>query len=246
MVVICTIVLTVITSSVVGMVTLGGAAVIGAGGNRGGEVEEAEFEPDSLGGRLGELGRQLEQSSAEFEAAQESGDADGQATAAINALGALLGGGTRVEPVALDELRPFVPETFVGLPRTSTEAERTGLAGIMVATAEAAYGDGADRYVTLELQDTGGMSGVMGLAGWMSGERQREDESSAERTERVDGRLVHEKLSKNGGTHEFNLVLRERFVVNATGRGITLDELKSAVSDLDLAGLETMADAQAP
>jgi hypothetical protein len=174
-----------------------------------------------------------------MEAAERSGDPNAQAAAAINALGSLLGGGSRVEPVDIDTLRPFVPETFLGLTRASTSAEKSGLAGIMVSKAEGRYGEG-NKIITLEVQDTGGISGIVGLASWVGVEEEREDDTSAESTRRVNGRLVHEKRSKNNGTHEYGIVLGERFVVNATGRGVTLDELKAAVSGLDLAKLEGM------
>jgi hypothetical protein len=59
----------------------------------------------------------------------------------------------------------------------------------------------------------------------------------------VDGRLMHEKVSKRaGGSNEFGVVLGERFVVSATGRGVELSELKAAVVGLDLGKLESMKD----
>ena len=100
-------------------------------------VAEQQFDPNSPMGKLEALGRSLEESNKKMEAAQKSGDAGAQATAAFEGLGALLGGGKRVEPVALNQLTPFIPETFAGLSKQSSDSERTGMAGIMVATAEA-------------------------------------------------------------------------------------------------------------
>lgn len=240
-VVVCAIVLSVVIGAVAG--TLGAAGMLGAGaltGSLGGAAAgDAQFDPGTPLGQLEQLGRQAGQAGRDIEAAGRSGDPNAQAAAAMNALGSLLGGGARVEPVDIDQLRPFVPETFAGLARTSTSAEKTGLAGIMISRAEARYGDGA-RVVTLDVQDTGGVSGIVGFANWVGVEQQKEDDTSAESTRRVDGRLVHEKRSKTNGTHEYGIVLGERFVVSATGRGVTLDELKSAVSGLDLGRLEAM------
>ena len=70
--------------------------------------------------------------------------------------------------------------------------------------------------------------------------RSKDDDNGSERTQKVDGRLVHEKVSKKGGANEFGVVLGDRFVVSATGRGVPLSELKSAVSSIDLARLESM------
>jgi hypothetical protein len=110
----------------------------------------------------------------------------------------------------------------------------------MVSQAEATYSDGAEKHVTLEIADTGGVSGLTALAGWAGVEGEKEDDSGSEKTQKVNGRLVHEKNAKSGGTNEFAIVLADRFVVTAKGRGVTLDALKEAVGSLDLAKLEGM------
>jgi hypothetical protein len=112
----------------------------------------------------------------------------------------------------------------------------------MVSKAVATYGDG-NREVTLEVSDSGGISGIVGLVGWMNVQGEREDDQSSERTHKVDGRLVHEKISKTtGGTHEFDIVLGDRFVVATKGQGVSFTDLKTAVSTLDLRKLESMKD----
>ena len=127
-----------------------------------------------------------------------------------------------------------MPDTFAGLAKKSSSAEKNGIAGLMVSKAEAVYGDGARKRVTLEISDTGGVSGLMSLAGWANVEDEKDDENETERTHKVDGRLVHERKSKTGGTNEFGVVLGDRFVVSASGTGVGLSELKAAVSGLDL------------
>ena len=54
---------------------------------------------------------------------------------------------------------------------------------------------------------------------------------------------MHERMSKTGGTNEFGVVLGDRFMVSAKGNGVNLDQLRAAVSSLDLAKLESMKDA---
>ena len=112
----------------------------------------------------------------------------------------------------------------------------------MIARAEATYGDDAGKSVTLEVTDTGGVSGLAGLASWAGLQGEREDESGVERVQRVGGRLVHEKVAKGDGSNEFGMVLGERFVVNAEGNGVSVNELRAAVSALDLGKLESMKD----
>ena len=50
--------------------------------------------------------------------------------------------------------------------------------------------------------------------------------------------MTHEKMSKTGGTNEYDLVIGDRFVVGSRGRGVDVAALKAAVSGLDLAKLE--------
>jgi hypothetical protein len=219
----------------------GGAGGLGGVTRGGGTASEVQFGKDSALGKLQELGKKMEESSKKIEAAQKSGDQNAAAAAAVEGLGTLLGGGRHVDPIGIDQLKPFVPENFAGLPKTSSSAEKTGLAGLMVSKAQATYGDGA-KNVTLELSDTGGASGLVGLAGWIGLQGEREDDDGSERTQKVSGRLVHEKASKRGGSNEFAVVLGDRFVVSATGRGVNLGELKTAVSGLDLGKLESMKD----
>lgn len=235
--IILSIVITAISALVIGSAALGRAALTD---NR--SSSSTEFDKDSPLGKLEQLGKKLEESGKKADEAAKRGDPNAQAAAAIEGLGALFGGGKRVDPLAIDQLKPFVPDTFAGLPKTASNAEKTGIAGLMVSKAEATYSDGPDKEVTLEISDTGGVSGLTALAGWAEVQGEREDDNGSERTRRVDGRLTHEKTSKRGGTNEFAVVLGDRFVVSAKGRGVDLGGLKAAVAGLDMAKLESMKD----
>lgn len=244
-VVVCAIVLTVVLGAVgaaVGVGTMGAGALGGSvlgGRSSGGEVQ---FDKDSPLGKLQELGKKMEESSKEMEAAEKRGDQAGQMEAAMKGLGSLMGGGKRAEPVGVDQLQPFVPATFAGLPKKGSNAEKAGMAGFMVSKAEATYSDDAGKRATLEVTDTGGISGMMGLAVWANVQGEKEDEDSKERTTKQGDRLIHEKTSKTGGNNEFEIVLGERFVVSAKSSDIDTGALKAAVSALDLGKLESMKD----
>jgi hypothetical protein len=241
-VVVCAIVLSVVITAVGGLLV--GAGMVGSGAltsaSRG--SSDVQFDKNSTMGKLQDLGKKMEESNKKMEAAGKAGDPNAQAAAAVEGLGALLGGGKRVDPIGIDQLKPLVPETFGGLPKTSSSADKSGIPGFMVSKAEARYGDGAGKTVTLEISDTGGVSGIMALAGWAGIEGESEDDSGSERTHKVSGRLTHEKISKSGGTNEFGVVLGDRFVVSAKGNGVDIGTLKAGVSGMNLAKLESMKD----
>jgi hypothetical protein len=239
-VVVCAIVLSIVLTTIGGLI-VAPAAMAGMG-SLSSSSAESQFPADSAMGKLEALGKSLEQSGARMEQAQKRGDKAAETAAAFEGLGTLFGGGKRVDPVSIDQLKPLVPDQFAGLARKSSNAERTGMAGIMVATAEASYGDDAGHSATLEITDSGGAAGLMGLAAWANVQGERDNEQFSERTERVGGRIVHQKMSKTGGRHEYNIVIANRFIVNAHGDGIEFGTLRSAVAALDLGTLEAMKD----
>ena len=69
---------------------------------------------------------------------------------------------------------------------------------------------------------------------------EREDGERRERMRREGSRIVHEEVSKKGGTNKYEVVLADRYMVSAEGDNVPIDTLKSAVGSLDLARLEAL------
>ena len=240
-VVIVGIVVSIIVSAVIGAVTaIGGMGAAGMGMRMGARTGlPMAPDPQSPLGKLDQFGKRMEEANRRMDAAQKSGDPGKQMEAALGALGTALSGGKGVDPVQLDALKPFVPERFAGLPRTDLRTDRSGVKGLMVAKAEGIYGDGAKR-VELEVTDTGGAAGLVGLASWMGVQGEHEDSRRREVTRRENGRLVHEDADKQGSDNSYAVVMGERFVVSARGHGVDLDTLRSSVNGLDLPRLEAL------
>ena len=212
---------------------MGAAAMMGA---RSGS--QVTFDKDSPMGKLEDFSRKMEAAGKKMEAAEKSGDADKQMEAALGALGTALSGGKAVEPVQVDALKPFVPDRFAGLPRADIRTERSGVAGLMVAKAEADYAEG-DKRVELEVTDTGGAAGLLGMAAWLGFQGEKEDSNRRESTRKEGTRVVHEEVDKRGGRSQYTVVLASRYVVSASGNA-ELSALKSAVNGLDLGKLEAL------
>jgi Yip1 domain len=245
-VVIAAIVVSVVTTAVAGIFVGAGMLSTGALSSltpQASRNSNVEFDKDSALGRLQRLGEKLDESNKKAEAAEKRGDKNAQVAAAVEGFTTLLGGGRHIDPIDIDRLKSFVPESFAGLKRTSTSADKSGLAGVIASKAEATYSDGSQKRVKLEVVDSGGASGLLALAGWATLQGESDNADSSERTHKDGDRVIHEKASKHaGGTNEVAILVGNRFLVTASGEGVDVSGLKSALSTVDLAKLESMKD----
>lgn len=240
-VVICAIVLSIIIGAIGTMFAGAGMMATGGLGRMSSPGSSVTFDKDSPVGKLEAFGKTMEDAGKKMEAAQKSGNQEDAMKAAMGGLGAAFGGGKSVEAVDIEKLKPLMPENFAGFAKKSSRSEKNGVAGLMVSKAEAEYGDGAGKNVHLEITDMGVASGMMGFASWMSVQGEKEDQYGSEKTQKVNGRLVHEKSRKSGGG-EYSVVVADRFMVEAKSGSVDLNTLKSAVASLDLGKLEAMKD----
>lgn len=240
-----TIVVAIVLGWIVGLVSAGVMGTAMWSGMHGSATptssSSGSFDKDSSLGKLEAWSKKMEAAGQKMEAAQKSGNSQAQGDAMSAMMGAVLGGaGGAAEALPPDRLKAFVPDTLGGLPRTEVSAERNGAMGIQVANATGQYSDGAGRTLRLEITDSGGASGLMGLASWATLEQDRETSSGYERTRKENGRMVHEEWNKDSGSGEYGVVLGERFMVKVAGSASSVDDLKSAVGGLNLAGLEAL------
>lgn len=243
-----TIIIGIVLKLVLGAVLVAVTGLNGAmsGAMSGALHSSSTFTPDknSALGALAAIGQRAEEAGKKLEAAQKSGDPKAQAEAAGQAagqvLGAVLGGGAQVEALSPDALKPFIPDTLAGLPRTSFSVQRQAPIGVQVSVAEARYGSGDGPSYELTVTDMGGAKGLMALAGFAGIEEEKQSDHGYEKTYHQNGRLVHEQWD-NGGHGEYTLVLGDRFVVAVKGsRVANVDALKGALGGLNLAGLEAL------
>lgn len=239
LVVVCAIVIGIVISMIAGAITAPAMMGMRMGGL--GARAPVVIDKDSSVAKLDEFARKMDEASKRMEAAQKSGDASQQAAAAMAALGTAVSGGKGVEPVQIDQLKPMLPASFAGLPKTNDAAERGGVPGLMATKVNATYGDaGAGKNVHLEISDTGGAAGLMALAGWMNVQSEKQEGGRVERTHKEGNRLVHEESDKGANQSKYTVVVGERYVVDAQGNNVDLDTLKTAVASLDLGKLESL------
>lgn len=166
-------VVTIIVAIVVGFLVnlvVGSIVGMGFGLNRGlANISSSHggFTEGSKGAALQDWAKQVENASQKVAEAQKSGDSSAQANAIGQLVGATVGGGAKVQSLAPDRLKPFLPEAIGGLKRTQMSVERSAAMGVQISKGTATYSDGAQRTVDVEITDTGSLKGIVGFAaGW--------------------------------------------------------------------------------
>ncbi len=242
--IIVAIVLSWILWSIIGSVM--GRGLMGGYGGPAATVGDTGFEEGSTGAALEKWAKDMEKAGKQVESSAEQ-NAGAPSAAAVGALiGAAVGGQQGVTALPADQIKAFLPETLAGLPRKSLSAERNAAMGFEVAEASADYSDGASRNLRLEINDTGGAQGLLGLAAWANVEEEREWDGGYEKTYRDNGRMIHERWDSKANRGEYSAIVANRFAVKVSGQVSSMDELKAALAaGVDVAGLEAAAAAQA-
>lgn len=139
------------------------------------------------------------------------------------------------EPLPFRELQEVLPESLNGLERISKSGQSNGAMGFKISQAEAKYQTEDGASIEVEIFDTGGLKmGLMSMAAWASLEMDKEDDNGYERTTKIQGFKAFEKYNKRSQRSELSLLVKERFVVKATGRNMEMKSLKTAIKDLPL------------
>jgi hypothetical protein len=226
--------------AVVGAVT--GRGMMMRGGSPFGALQDSRdttFDKDSPVGQLEQYAKRVEDASKKMEAAQKSGDQQAQADAMKSMMGATLGGGD-IEALAPDRLKPFLPDSLGGMTRSTFSTQRNSAMGMQMTEAKATYMSDDGRSWDLQIMDTGTAKGLLALAGWAGIEGENETATGYEKTYHEDGRLIHEQWDRSTSRGEYGIVLGERFTVKVEGQADSIDDLKAALTDLDLDALEAM------
>ncbi|HVO87355.1 MAG TPA: Yip1 family protein, partial [Casimicrobiaceae bacterium] len=166
-----------------------------------------------------------------------SGDASASAnvdmSAAMGAVGTMLAGGAKVDPVDFHKLKELLPESVAGMKRVEAEGQGGDAMGIKATTARGRYSDGARGQVTLEIADLGTLAGLAGLASRFDPALEKETDDGYERTRKVEGNLVHEQYNRRSRSGEMTVVLADRFLVTAHGDGVDADTIATTLKAVD-------------
>jgi hypothetical protein len=237
---ICAIILGAVVFYVLGSV-LGLRSQMGMSGMPYDRTSHATLDPNSPAGKLGQWAQGMAAAGKQLESAQKSGDSQAAANAVGQMMTAAVSGGQQVEALAPDRLKAFLPDTLGGLKRTEASAERNGALGMQVATATARYGDNSGgRSLKLEVTDMGSVKGVLAVASHANVEEDRQTETGYVKTYHQGNSMIHEQWDNASKEGEYSAVVADRFMVKVEGTGTSIDDLKSALGSVDVAGLAAL------
>ena len=153
--------------------------------------------------------------------------------------------GKKVEPVDFRELKALLPETIGNLKRSNLEGEKVAAMGMNISNANADYSE-AETNVSIDLKitDLGSVSGLSGLAayGWYMVDIDKENDNGYEKTMTYKGNKGYEKYNNEYKDGEISILVAKRFVIEANGNNISMDQLKAAVDMIDIGKLESWKD----
>jgi hypothetical protein len=144
-----------------------------------------------------------------------------------------------IKPLAPGQMTALLPASLPGLTRGNVDSTRGGIGALQVSEAKADYGSGAQQ-IQLDITDMAANRGMLALVGMV--QQDQESSSGYHKVFQHDGRTVQEQWTAATRAGEYTLIVGDRFMVQAKGRGPDMAALKQAVHAVDLARLEQLKD----
>jgi hypothetical protein len=227
-----TIIVAIVIFILVGVVTgvVGGMAMLGAGAVGGISHIGAANGTLSVPGGSVDLGKlNAAAQAAKAASAQMQAEANGQTVAGA------------VKAVAPDVLKGFLPAALPsGYSRTDVSSQGGAVGGMSSSEASGVYTKG-DGQITLRVQDLAAAGAFAGMAGAINIESTKQTSTGYEKVSKVDGRLTTEEYNSQAKSGKYSVIVANRFVVEANGSGVGMDDLKGAVSSVGFGQLEGLA-----
>jgi hypothetical protein len=215
-------VVAIVVSLVIGMAASAVAGLTGGAARMGGMGVASGTVKTPGGGEL-DLAK-LEAASKRMEAAAKQAEA---------------GTATATDPEAL---KAYLPASVAGFTREEVSASSGGAGGYEGSAAEGRYTKG-EASLKLEVTDMGAAGALAGMASAFNVKSSKETATGYEKVGMVGGRMTQENYDRQAKSGEYSVLVGERFMVHASGNGVSMEELKAAVGAIDQGRLEGLAKA---
>jgi hypothetical protein len=148
-----------------------------------------------------------------------------------------------VQALPAETLKAMLPAALpTGFARTEISASSGGAAGVSGSNAQGVYTKGDGR-ITLEVTDLAAMGALASMASAFSLQSDKETSTGYEKVSTVNGRMTEESFDNQAKSGKFSVMVGNRFVVEANGSGVAIDDLKAAVLSVNLDRLQGLAHA---
>lgn len=135
-------------------------------------------------------------------------------------------------------LKSLLPEDADGLKRKEASSEKTSAMGFGVSTAKASYRDDNGQDINVNITDVAGTGvALMGMAAWSMASIDKETDTGYEKTTEYQGHKAFEKYDTQSKNGEISVIVANRYIVQVEGSGVSIDKIKSVLSDIDLSKL---------
>lgn len=163
---------------------------------------------------------------------------------AMQQMGQILSSSQTAKPVDARELKGLLPDNLPGIKRTDASAQKTNILGVSVTMAKSTHksqnGDGS---LDISITDLGRVkdAAMFGQA-WLRTELDRQSDSGYEQTTMYKGFPAYQKFKQRSGKlqSEMTVVVANRFIIDLKGHGLKMNEVNSAIDNIDINKLNGM------
>lgn len=143
-------------------------------------------------------------------------------------------------PLTNEELKKVLPETLLGLKRVELSVGDASMMNLV--SAEAKYKD-ENKRIELQIMDGAGETGSAMVSILMMGinvDKEKITETGFEKSAEINGMKAIVSEDKNGESinSKIQMIAKNRYLMTLTGTGVSYEELKSALGEINMSGLK--------
>lgn len=147
----------------------------------------------------------------------------------------------KLTPLTNEELKSVLPENLMGLKRVELSVGDASMMNLV--SAEAKYKDENNKRIELQIMDGAGETGSAMVSMMMLGlnvDKEKITETGFEKSAEIDGMNAIISEDKNGEniTSKIQLIAKNRYLLTLDGTGISYEELKNALSEINMSQLK--------
>ena len=147
----------------------------------------------------------------------------------------------QLKPLSNEELKQVLPETLMGMKRVELSVGDAAMMNLV--SAEAKYKDENNKRIELQIMDGAGETGSAMVSILMMGlnvDKEKITETGFEKSAEINGMKAIVSEDKNGENidSKIQMIAKKRYLLTLTGNGVSYEELKSALGEINMSELK--------